>query len=114
MRKLQDGEETSSAEASEIYWRRTVDVFPEALWSETDFAAIDRRRQGSDEKDKCIGGILQEQHGPHQGTWVWTVTARSPGPPFPFAAHEREDSREGAKECLVQCYEGMVGYYRTK
>lgn len=114
MRKLHDMEETSSAEASKIYWRRTADVFPEALWSETDFVAIDSSRQGPDEKDKCIGGALQEQHGPHQGSWVWAMTARIPGPSFSFATHGREDSREGAKQRLVQCYEDMVRFYRTK
>jgi hypothetical protein len=114
MKRLQDWEEAYSAGAADIYWKRTANVFAEALWSETDFVAIDCGRQGTDEKDKCIGGILQEQHGHRKGTWVWNVTARLPGPRFPFATQGREESQESAKHRLVQCYEDMVRFYATK
>lgn len=111
--RRRDGDEACSTSTS-IYWKRTAEVFAEALWSETDLVAVDRSRQGSDEKDKYIGGILQEQHGPDEGAWVWTMTARIPGARFPFTTQGREQSREGAKHRLVQCYEQLLRFYAPK
>jgi hypothetical protein len=111
MRKLQDGEETYSEGAPVTYWKCTADVFPEALWSETDFVAIDCSRQGTDEKDECIGGLLQEKHGPYSGTWVWTMTVHMPGSQRPFAAHGREESRENASRRLTESYQHMLRFF---
>jgi hypothetical protein len=114
MRKLQDGEETYSGGAPVICWKRTADVFPEALWSETDFVAIDCSRQGADEQDRCIGGLLQETHGPYSGTWVWTMTVRMPGSQRPFAAHGREESRENASHRLIESYLHMLRSFAAR
>lgn len=53
--------EAGSIRSPNISWKRTSEVFTEAIWSETDFGAIDSSRKGTDERDKCIGGILQEE-----------------------------------------------------
>jgi hypothetical protein len=112
LRHCDAGEACSTS--TSIYWKRTAEVFPEALWSETDLVAVDSSRQGSDEKHRCIGGILQEQHGPDEGAWVWTMTARMPGARFPFTTQGRERSREGAQHRLLQCYEQMLRFYAPK
>jgi hypothetical protein len=94
-----------------ICWKRTSEVFTEAIWSGTDFVAIDPSRNGTDERDKFIGGILQEEHGRQKGMWVWSMTARVPGPRLPFPTNGREAQRGDATCCVVACYEHMLKFY---
>jgi hypothetical protein len=105
-----DGDEAYSMGPLSICWRQTSNVFTEALWSDTDFVAIDTSRAGADERDKCIGGILQEEHGPHKGMWVWAVTVCTHGSWVPFPTNGREAKMSDAMRCVVACYERMLRF----
>jgi hypothetical protein len=105
-----DGDEAYSMGPLSICWRQTSNVFTEALWSDTDFVAIDTSRAGADERDKCIGGILQEEHGPHKGMWAWAVTVCTPGSWVPFPTNGREAKMSDAMRCVVACYERMLRF----
>ncbi len=109
-----DGDETCSVTPVSICWKRTSNVFTEALWSETDFVAIDASRAGTDERDKCIGGILQEEHGPHKGMWAWSVTVCTPGSRVPFPTNGREVKMSDAVRCVAVCYERMLRFQSAR
>jgi hypothetical protein len=109
-----DGDKACSTGPPSICWKQTSNVFTEALWSDTDFVAIDASRAGADERDKCIGGVLQEEHGPHKGMWAWSVTVCTPGSRVPFPANGREAKMSDAVRCVVVCYERMLRVQSAK
>jgi hypothetical protein len=113
-RQRNDGDKACSMSPLSICWKRTSNVFTEALWSDTDFVAIDISRAGADERDKCIGGVLQEEHGPHKGMWAWSVTVCTPGSRVPFPANGREAKMSDAVRCVVVCYERMLRVQSAK
>jgi hypothetical protein len=109
-----DGDEARSMRPLSICWKQTSNVFTEALWSETDFIAIDTCRAGADERDKCIGGILQEEHGPHKGMWAWAVTVCTPGSRVPFPINGREAKMSDAMRCVAVYYERMLRFQSAR
>jgi hypothetical protein len=109
-----DGDEARSMRPLSICWKRTSNVFTEAIWSETDFVAIDASRVGADERDKCIGGILQEEHGPHKGMWAWAVTVCTPGSRVPFPINGREAKMSDAMRCVAVYYERMLRFQSAR
>ncbi|EIM29796.1 hypothetical protein [Microvirga lotononidis] len=95
---------------SDIYWKRTSDVWGDEAGDPTDFTAIDPERPGS-EPEQYIGRVMQHLHGPQKGLWFWSMICTNPGPRFPFPTNGTEARRGDAGRRVIECYRRMAGFY---
>jgi hypothetical protein len=99
-----------------LYWVKSSEAWPGGNWLEGDLScfAEDKPGRRSDSPwDTRVGDVHQLVGNPGGGLWLWSVTARFPGPRFPGPTSGREISREEAIRCVVECYELMLRFYRN-
>ncbi len=97
-----------------LYWMKASEAWPGGNWLESDRSCFDEDKPGrkSDSLwDTRVGDVYQLVGNPGGGLWLWSVTARLPGPRFPDPTSGREISREEAIRCVVECYERMLRFY---
>ena len=97
-----------------LYWMKSSEAWPAGNWLESDRSCFDEDKPGrkSDSLwDTRVGDVHQLVGNPGGGLWLWSVTARFPGPRFPGATSGREINREEAIRCVVDCYERMLRFY---
>ncbi len=99
-----------------LYWMKSSEAWPGGYWLESDRSCFDEDKPGrkSDSLwDTRVGDVHQLVGNPGGGLWLWSVTARFPGPRFPDPSSGREISREEAIRCVAECYELMLRFYRS-
>ena len=93
---------------------KSSEAWPGGYWLGGDRSCFDEDKAGrkSDSLwDTRVGDVHQLVGNPGGGLWLWSVTARFPGPRFPGPISGREISRKDAGRCVVECYERMLRFY---
>jgi hypothetical protein len=97
-----------------LYWMKSSEAWPGGNWFESDLSCFDEDLPGrkSDSLwDTRVGNVHQLVGDSGGGLWLWSVTARFPGPEFPSVTSGREISLRDAGRCVAECYEGMLRFY---